>query len=119
MITSILTSTKKLLGIEADQTVFDTDIIFSINAAFSTLSQLGVGPVNGFAIEDDSTTWDTYLGTNLDLSAVKIYVYLRVRLIFDPPTTSYLIESLKEQAKELEWRLNTVREGVSWTPPLT
>lgn len=111
MIESILLSTKKILGIDADYTAFDVDIITHINSAFSTLNQLGIGPVDGFFIYDDVETWDLFLGDDPRMNAVKTYVYLRVRLLFDPPTTSYLITSLDEQRKELEWRLNVVREG--------
>lgn len=114
---SILTSTKKILGISVDYTVFDLDIITHINSVFSTLEQLGIGPEGGFAIEDDSAVWTDFLGDDLRLSAVRTYVYLRVRLMFDPPTTSYLIESMRNQVQELEWRLNVVREGDSWTDP--
>lgn len=114
---SILTSTKKILGLEDDYTAFDSDIIMHINSVFSILNQMGIGPENGFAISDAEETWDTYLDDDLRLNSVKTYVYLRVRMLFDPPTTSYLINSMKEQIQELEWRLNTQREGVSWTDP--
>lgn len=107
---SILTNTKKVLGIEADYAAFDTDIVMHINSVFSTLNQLGIGPVDGFAIEDAEATWDSFLETDLRLNAVKTYMYLRVRLLFDPPSTSYHITSLKEQIQELEWRLNVQRE---------
>ena len=109
---SILDSTKKILGIEADYPAFDLDIITHINSVFFTLQQLGVGPEGGFAIEDNTKTWTQYLGVGaLNFSAVKSYVYLRVRLMFDPPATSFAIDSLKKQAEEFEWRLNVQREG--------
>lgn len=111
---SILISTKKILGLEADYTPFDLDIITHINSVFSTLEQLGVGPEGGFMIEGDEATWGDFLGEDKRLNAVKTYVYLRVRLLFDPPGTSYLITALQEQARELEWRLNVTREGASW-----
>jgi len=111
MTDSILISTKKILGIDAAYTAFDVDIITHINSAFSTLNQLGIGPVEGFMIIDDTTTWNMLLDYDPRLNAVKSYVYLRVRLLFDPPTTSYLITAMKEQVQELEWRLNVVREG--------
>jgi len=111
MTDSILLSTKKILGIDADYTAFDIDIITHINSAFSTLTELGIGPVNGFMILDELTTWDQFLQYDARMNAVKTYVYLRVRLLFDPPMTSYLITSLDEQRKELEWRLNVIREG--------
>lgn len=110
MTDSILLSTKKILGIDANYTAFDIDIITHINSVFSDLNQLGIGPVDGFIIADEFTTWDLFLENDPRLNAVKSYMYLRVRLLFDPPQTSYLITSLKEQAKEMEWRLNVVRE---------
>lgn len=115
---SILKSTKKILGLEADYTVFDQDILTHINSAFSTLYQLGVGPVNGFMIEDDSAEWVALLGNDIRLNAVKSYVYLRVRLLFDPPTTSYQISAFNEQAKELEWRI-TVHTDEGTVPVTT
>ena len=110
MINSILTSVKKILGIAEDYTAFDTDIITHINSVFATLTELGIGPPTGFMIIDDVTTWNHYLVGDNKLNAVQSYMYLRVRLLFDPPSTSYLITSLQEQAKELEWRLNVIRE---------
>ena len=114
---SILDNTKKILGLEASYTAFDIDVIMHINSVFAILNQLGIGPENGFAIEDADATWDSFLGDDLRLNAVKTYVYLRVRMLFDPPTTSYLMTSMKEQIQELEWRLNVQREGLSWTDP--
>lgn len=106
MSNSILVSTKKNLGIAADYTAFDQDIILHINSVFSTLNQLGVGPTYGFQIEDDVATWTDFLHGDPRLNSVKTYVYLRVRLLFDPPSTSYLISALNSQILELEWRLN-------------
>jgi hypothetical protein len=114
---SILTSTKKILGLDVSYTVFDLDILTHINSAFSTLNQLGIGPEDGFAIVDATATWDAFIGSNLKYNSVKTYVYLKVRLVFDPPQTSYLIESLAKQAHELEWRLNAVREETEWVDP--
>lgn len=114
---SILRSTKKILGIDPEYTVFDLDIITHINTAFSTLNQLGVGPVNGFAIEDDTAVWSDYTVDELKFNAVKTYVHLRVRLIFDPPTTSYLINAFEKQVEQLEWRLNVSREETDWVDP--
>jgi hypothetical protein len=114
---SILISTKKALGLEADYTDFDADIIMHINSVFSTLNQLGIGPDDGFVIEDAVAVWADFLALDLRFNAVKTYMYLRVRLIFDPPSTSYLIDAIKEQIKEQEWRLSTVREGDEWTAP--
>lgn len=117
MVVSILTSTKKVLGLEEDYIVFDPDILLHINSVFATLSQLGIGPPEGFAIEDETALWSEFLGNDKRLNSVKTYVYLRVRLLFDPPATSFAIESMNEQLKELEWRLNVTREGVSWVDP--
>jgi hypothetical protein len=114
---SILNSTKKILGIASDYTAFDLDIITHINTAFSTLTQLGVGPAEGFMIDDETATWDSYIVDDIQLNSVKSYVYLRVRLLFDPPATSYLITASQEQVKELEWRLNTHREETQWVDP--
>lgn len=103
---SILLSTKKILGIEESYTVFDLDILTHINSVFTTLTQLGVGPETGFFIEDELATWDLFIAPWENLNAVKSYVYLRVRLLFDPPATSFHIAALENQVKELEWRLN-------------
>ena len=105
---SILNTIKKALGLDPSYDVFDTDIVMHINSTFATLNQLGVGPEEGFSIEDDSATWQDFLGlveTNKLLS-VKSYMYLKVRLLFDPPTTSFAIEAMKKNAEEYEWRLN-------------
>jgi hypothetical protein len=115
---SILTDTKKILGIEEAYVVFDPDIILHINAVLGTLNQLGIGPAVGFAIVDSTATWDDFLAGDLRFNPVKTYVYLRVRLLFDPPTTSYLMSAMQEQIKELEWRLSVVREGDDWVPPV-
>jgi hypothetical protein len=116
---SILNSTKKVLNLAEDYDVFDPDVIMHINGVFSTLNQLGVGPAEGFMIEDDAPTWDAFLGDDPRLNHVRTYVYLRVRMLFDPPTTGYAVDALKEQIKELEWRLNVQREDVQWVDPLT
>jgi hypothetical protein len=101
---SILDTTKKLLGFESDYTAFDLDIITHINAVFFTLSQLGVGPSTGFLITDKETNWADFIGED-NINAVKSYMFMRVRLMFDPPTTSFHLESLKKMAEEIEWRL--------------
>lgn len=114
---SILTSTKKILGLAEDYTVYDPDIIMHINSVFGTLNQLGIGPEPGFAIEDATAVWSDFLGADLRLNSVKQYVYLRVRVIFDPPDTGYLVTAFEKQIEQLEWRLNVVREADSWTDP--
>lgn len=115
---SILDSTKKILGLDPEYDVFDVDIISHINSAFFTLNQLGVGPAEGFMILDNTSTWAWFLDGQINLNAVKTYVYLRVRLLFDPPQTSFAISAMEKQIQELEWRLNVHREGVTypWIP---
>jgi hypothetical protein len=117
MIDSILTSTKDALGIPAGHTEFDNTIIMHINSVFSTLHQLGVGPSQGFMITSDTELWSTFLGGSLPQNNIRSYMYLRVRMLFDPPTTGYHMTSMQDQAKELEWRINVDREGIAWTDP--
>lgn len=104
---SILTSVKKMLGIAEDYTHFDTDIIIHINSVFVVLKQLGVGPENGFAITDKTTTWADYFGENDQIELVKSYVYLKVKMIFDPPLGSTVMDAYNKQIAEFEWRLNS------------
>lgn len=108
---SILNSTKKMLGIDADYDAFDMDVILHINSALSTLNQLGLGPEEGFMIEDETAEWGDLLEDDMRLNSVKSLIYLKVRLVFDPPSTSFVLEAMKEQINELEWRLNVYREG--------
>lgn len=117
MDTSILTGIKKILGIPEDYNVFDLDVITHINSAFSTLTQLGIGPAAGFMIEDESAVWADFIADDFQYNAVRTYVYLRVKQVFDPPTTSYLVAAFNEQIKELEWRLNSHREETGWIDP--
>lgn len=114
---SILNSTKKILGVTDEYTAFDLDIITHINSAFSTLTQLGIGPVEGFMIEDADTEWEEFFGEDNRYNAVKSYVFLKVKQLFDPPATSYLITAMEKQIEELEWRLNTSRESTDWVHP--
>ena len=102
---SILTSIKKLLGITEEYIHFDADIIMHINTVFAILNQLGIGPVGGFTIHDKSAIWEDYIGDDKVLESVKTYVYLRTRLVFDPPQSSALVQTMKEQIAEIEWRL--------------
>lgn len=108
---SILTSIKKLLGIAEDYTHFDPDIIMHINSVFMVLSQLGVGPAEGFRIEDSGTFWSDYITDNDNLDAVKSYMHLKVKLLFDPPLSAAVMESTKQMINELEWRLNVETES--------
>ena len=104
---SILVSIKKLLGITEDYTHFDEDIILQINSAFSALNQLGVGPEEGFSIEDSSTVWSDFI-TDDRLNFAKTFVQLKVKLAFDPPTSGTLMDSYNRQLDELTWRLSIV-----------
>lgn len=110
---SILTSIKKLLGITEEYTHFDSDIIMHINSVFMTLTQLGVGPPEGFIIEDATTEWTEFISDPMKLQAIKSYMFLRVKLLFDPPLTSSVIESMNRQISELEWRLNVAAETIA------
>lgn len=103
---SILTSIKKLLGIEEDYKHFDDEIIMQINAALSSANMLGVGPPEGFFITDASAVWSDLIGDRKDLHFIKTYVWHKVRLGFDPPQMGYLVDAIKSQIQELEWRLN-------------
>lgn len=118
MTDSILNTTKKALNVPADYAAFDADITMHINSVFSTLTQLGIGPQEGFRIDDDSALWIDFLNGDDRLNNVKSYMYLRVRLLFDPPGTSFHLEAIKQQVTELEWRINTQREDEQWTQPL-
>lgn len=102
---SILLSIKKLLGIDTECTQFDQDLIMDINSVFMILAQLGVGPQNGFSISDASAVWSDFVSTKM-IEGVKSYVHHKVRLMFDPPTNSTVMESEKQIIAELEWRLN-------------
>lgn len=101
---SILASIKKLLGIHEEYTVFDQDLIININTAFSVLNQLGVGPKAGYMIEGYDEVWDEYL-EGYNFMMVKTFVFITVKLAFDPPTSSVLMESYTNRLRELEWRL--------------
>lgn len=108
---SILTSIKKLLLIAEDYKQFDNDIIMHINSVFMTLQQLGVGPSEGFFIEDASAEWTDFVEDITQIQAVKTYIYLKVKLLFDPASVgSSTLASYERQIQELEWRLNWVAE---------
>lgn len=101
---SILTSIKKLLGVDVGYTHFDPDIIMHINSVFAILTQMGVGPTNGFSITGAEETWNSFTEASV-FAMVKSYIYLKVRLLFDPPISSAAIDSINRQISELEWRL--------------
>lgn len=111
---SILTSIKKMLGITEEYEHFDQDIIIHINTVFMILNQLGVGPSEGFSIHDKNAIWSDFVSDMNKIEAVKSYMYLKVKLLFDPPLSSSVVESIKNQINELEWRLN-----IAVDPPST
>ncbi len=115
---SILDSIKKKLGLAADYNAFDLDIITHINTVFLNLNQIGIGPFEGFEIEDAEATWNTFLGPSPLLNSVKSYVYFKVRLAFDPPGASFHLASMEKQISEIEWRLTVARDEImAFTPP--
>jgi len=121
MADSILDSVKNNLGIELDDPTFDRELISHINGVFTKLTQLGIGPslekpaTIGYKIENKDNDWMEFLPPIFLLESVKTFMYLSVRLVFDPPTTSYGIAAMKEQIAEHEWRLNVQREEATWT----
>lgn len=117
---SILKSVKKAVGIGDDDESFDLDILMHINTEFSTLNDMGVGPEEGFIVEDDSAEWGDFLDADeekVQLSRVKTAVILRTRLLFDPPNTSFVLDAMTKQLQEAEWRLNVKREHEAWEDP--
>lgn len=109
---SILTSIKKLLGIAEDYTHFDPDIIVHINSAFSVLTQLGVGPTEGFSIEDDQSVWSDFVTDDSKIKFIKTFIHLKVKLYFDPPLSTAAIESTNNLIKELEWRIQVAVDPI-------
>ena len=110
---SILLTIKKMLGIETDYDGFDVDIIVGINSAFMSLNQLGVGPEIGYSITTIDDEWADFLVAATNLEGVKSYIYLKTRLLFDPPSNSFLVDSISKQISELEWRLNVQADTVA------
>lgn len=111
MTESILNTIKQMVGVEQDYDAFDMDLVVDINSAFYSLRQLGVGPTEGFIISDDVAKWNDFVEDKSLLGLVKTYVYLKVRMLFDPPTNSFLTSSIEKQISEYEWRLNVAGEG--------
>lgn len=103
---SVLTSIKKLLGITEEYDQFDQDLIIHINTVLMVLTQIGVGPSDGMIIKDSSTTWNDILSDTSNIEAVKTYVYLKVKMIFDPPSSSSVSDAMNRAINEYEWRLN-------------
>lgn len=108
---SILISIKKLLGIDAFYEAFDTDVIIHINTVFAILTQLGYGPPEGFSIKDKSACWTDFILEENRIEAVKTYMYMKVKLIFDPPSSAAVIEAYKQNIAEFEWRINVAAES--------
>lgn len=102
---SILHDIKQMLGQEWDDTTYDLDIKILINSVFFNLNQINVGPPEGYTIDDENNLWPEFIGDSKNLEAVKTYIYIRVRLTFDPPTNGFLVTSLEKQADKLEWTL--------------
>lgn len=107
---SILADVKSALGVYKEDNSFDSDLIMHINSAFATLNQLGVGPEAGFEIIDGDETWDAFLGEDPKINSVKTYIYQKVKLIFDPPANSFLVDAIEKSTKEYEWRLMIVKD---------
>lgn len=113
---SILNNVKKVVGLTEDDTSFDLDILMHINSVLAKLTQLGVGPDEGFEIEDSTATWEDFL-PDKRYNFVKSYVYVEVRMLFDPPQTSFLGDAFHRQSEEFVWRINVLRESDEWTDP--
>lgn len=110
---SILNTVKKIVGVDTAYEVFDLDLITHINSVFAILHQLGIGPAEGFFIEDDFAIWsDFFVVDEPRYNQVKTYIYLKVRLLFDPPSTSFAIEAMNRQIQELEWRITAMRDEI-------
>lgn len=107
---SILTSVKKMIGVAEEYDHFDPDIVMHINSVFMILTQMGVGPAEGFLINDDVATWTDFMGNSTNIEAVKTYIALKVKLIFDPPLSSAVVEAMNRQISELEWRLHVASD---------
>lgn len=107
---NILSSIKKLLGIPTEETAFDSDIIMHINSVFMILNQLGIGPTDGFTISDDYALWSDFIPDGQNLELVKSYMYMKVRLMFDPPSSSAVLSAMEKSISEFEWRLNVQAE---------
>lgn len=105
MVDSILDTIKAMLGIPTTDTAFDNDIIVNINSAFMVLNQLGVGPETVYSIENSTPVWSDFLTDPEMYSGAKTYIYLKVKLVFDPPATSFLLDAINNQILELAWRL--------------
>lgn len=109
---SIVATIKKMLGLDDVYTPFDVDVIIHINAALMTLCQMGIGPKSGFTVSDYDEKWSDFLVNDVNLGAVKTYIYLQVKMLFDSPTNSFVMDAMKKQSEEILWRLNVQAESV-------
>lgn len=109
---SILNDVKSLCGIPADVDDFDTPLILHCNTVFSGLTQIGLGPKTGFYISDNTKLWSDIIIGEINLHNVKSYVYLKVKMLFDPPANATLVKSMENQIDELEWRIKTELENI-------
>lgn len=109
---SILTSIKKMLGIAEEYTHFDADLIMHINSVLSILTQIGVGSSEGFSIKDENDVWEDFITEDSKLELVKSYTYMKVKILFDPPLISSVIESMNRMISELEWRIQVAADPV-------
>lgn len=109
---SILTSVKSMLGLMEDDTTFDADVLFHINSAIATLTQIGVGPTKGFTVTSKADTYEDFIGDEtIPKQFTPLYIYYKTRLGFDPPSSSSTLECMKEALKETEWRLQIWAEN--------
>lgn len=115
----ILTTIKKMLGLDEEYTPFDMDVMVFINGAMMALCQMGVGPKEGFTISGYTETWAEFLVNPVNLESAKTYIYLQVRMLFDPPTNSFVMEAMKRQCEEILFRLNVQAESVEVMPFMT
>lgn len=113
---SILVSTKAALGVTPEQHAFDSMIVMHINSVLSTLEQLGVGPEGGLMVTSQVQTWSDLIGSDNRLNMVKSYMYMRVRMMYDPPDIGFVITAIQEEIKEMEWRLNVFVDNVIPSP---
>lgn len=114
---SILDTVKQALLIPVDYDVFDPQVVMYINSAFSALNQIGLGPEEGFVVTDNTQLWSQFIGNEKRIENLKVYVCVRARLLFDPPTTAYLVEALQGEAEQALWRLSIHRERWGWDNP--
>jgi len=114
---AILTDTKKALGLADDYTAFDPELVMHINSVIATLNQLGVGPVEGYAIVNNTDTWDELIGDEKRLNNVQSYLYLRVKMLFDPPSVGYVLTALEKMIEEAEWRIMVAQDEITYPPP--